>query len=62
MSWNQTSTVNVFNADNAKTFDANAPLLKGHTGTIFDMQWNPFDERILATCADDGSAKFWVID
>lgn len=26
------------------------------------MQWNPFDERILATCADDGLAKFWVID
>ena len=26
------------------------------------MQWSPFEDRLLATCADDGKAKFWVFD
>jgi len=54
--------VAVFSADKPLTFDANTPLLKGHTGNIFDMQWSPFEDRLLATCADDGKAKFWVFD
>ena len=62
VSWNQTSTVAVFNADRTLTFDASTPLLKGHTGAIFDMQWSPFEDRLLATCGDDGKAKLWVFD
>ena len=62
ISWSNTSTVAVFSAERALTFDANIPLLKGHTGNIFDMQWSPFEDRLLATCADDGKAKFWVFD
>ena len=60
--WSQTSSVAVFGADKPLSFDANTPLLKGHTGNIFDMQWSPFEDRLLATCADDGKAKFWVFD
>ena len=26
------------------------------------MQWSPFEDRLLATCADDGNVKFWVFD
>ena len=62
MSWNMTSTVAVFNAERPLTFDATIPLIKGHTGSIFDMQWSPFEDRLLATCGDDGKAKFWVFD
>ena len=62
VNWKSTSTVAVFNADRAINFDANVPLLKGHTGNIFDQQWSPFEDRLLATCADDGKVKFWVFD
>ena len=60
--WNSTSAVAVFNADKPLSFDANTPMLKGHTGNIFDVQWSPFEDRLLATCADDGKAKFWIFD
>jgi len=62
MSWKSTSTVAVFNSDAPLTFDANVPLIKGHMGSIFDMQWSPFEDRLLATCADDGKVKMWVFD
>lgn len=62
MSWGSVSTVAVVNAEKPKTFDANTPLIKGHSGNIFDMTWSPFEDRLLATCADDGKAKLWVFD
>ena len=27
-----------------------------------DITWSPFDDRLLATCADDGKAKLWQFD
>ena len=62
VAWSSTSTVAVFNADKPQSFDARTPLIKGHTGNIFDMTWSPFEDRLLATCADDGKAKLWVFD
>lgn len=62
MSWKSTSTVAVFNSETPLTFDANVPLIKGHMGAIYDMQWSPFEDRLLATCADDGKVKMWVFD
>ena len=62
LAWSSASSVAVFNAETPKNFDANTPLLKGHRGNIFDMQWSPFDDKLLATCADDGLAKFWKFD
>ena len=60
--WGSQSSVAVFNAERTLTFDANVPLLKGHAGNIYDCQWSPFEDRLLATCADDGKAKLWVFD
>ena len=60
--WKSTATVAVFNADRALGFDARTPLLKGHTGSILDLTWSPFEDRLLATCGDDGKAKMWVFD
>ena len=61
-SWKSTSTVAVFNAEKTMAFDANTPLIKGHQGMIYDMAWSPFEDRLLATCADDGKVKMWVFD
>ena len=60
--WKQTASIAVFNADKPQTFSPAIPLLKGHTGQIYDMQWNPFQERLLASCADDGKVNLWVFD
>ena len=60
--WNATSSVAVFNAEKTISFSADTPLIKGHSGQIYDTQWNPFEDRLLATCADDGLVKFWVFD
>ena len=62
MTWSSNSTVAVFNAEKTRSFDATIPLIKGHNGAINDISWSPFEDRLLATCADDGKAKFWVFD
>ena len=62
VAWNAAATIAVFNANRALSFDANTPLIKGHQGNIYDMSWSPFQDRLLATCADDGNAKFWIFD
>ena len=62
VNWESTSSIAVFNAAKEQNFDAKIPLIRGHSGSIFDMQWSPFEDRLLATCADDGKVKFWVFD
>lgn len=33
-----------------------------HSGSqLMDLKWNPFNDRMLATSADDGTIKIWVI-
>ncbi|XP_063722959.1 coronin-1A-like isoform X2 [Symsagittifera roscoffensis] len=33
-----------------------------HSGSqLMDLKWNPFNDRVLATSADDGTIKIWVI-
>jgi len=60
--WSSTSSIAVFSSEKSIGFNANVPLLKGHAGAIQDVNWSPFEERLLATCADDGLAKLWVFD
>ena len=42
-------------------FDNKMPNIIGHTGAIFDCDFNPFHEQLLATGSDDCSAKVWGI-
>ena len=42
-------------------FDNKMPKIIGHTGAIFDCDFNPFHEQLLATGSDDCSAKVWGI-
>ena len=37
LSWTSTSSIAVFNAEKTQNFGVNIPLLKGHSGTIYDL-------------------------
>lgn len=33
----------------------------GHSGAVLDMDWNPFDDSMLATASEDTNIKLWSI-
>lgn len=37
------------------------PLITGHTGSILDFEFNPFDDNHLISCSEDGTVKLWQI-
>lgn len=37
------------------------PLVAGHTRPVLDLEWNPFNENILATTAEDCNLNIWRI-
>lgn len=39
--------------------DVNLPKVSGHKEYILDLQWNPYQDNMLATCSEDGSIKIW---
>ncbi|CAI9735759.1 coronin-2B isoform X11 [Octopus vulgaris] len=41
--------------------DINAPKVTGHAGTVLDIKWNPFDDNVIASAADDNTVKVWRI-
>lgn len=41
--------------------DGASPIFKGHSGTILDTEWSPFDDSMLATASEDCTIKFWSI-
>jgi len=41
--------------------DGASPILKGHSGTVLDTDWSPFDESLLATASEDATIRFWSI-
>jgi coronin-1B/1C/6 len=41
--------------------DGVSPILKGHTGTVLDTEWSPFDDSLLATGSEDSTIKLWSI-
>jgi len=36
-------------------------LISGHTGAVLDLEFDPFNDSILATCSEDCTAKLWRI-
>lgn len=36
-------------------------MVTGHTGAVMDMDWNPFDDSMLATGSEDCNIKIWSI-
>lgn len=37
------------------------PLFRGHTATVLDTDWNPFDDSIIASSSDDGKIAIWKV-
>lgn len=36
-------------------------VMKGHTGRVFQVRWNPLDEQTMASGSDDGTVRVWRI-
>lgn len=41
--------------------EGSTPTLHGHSGSILDFEWNPFDDSMLATASEDTTIKIWNI-
>lgn len=41
--------------------DGESPILTGHSGTVLDTEWSPFDDSMLATASEDSTIKLWSI-
>jgi len=37
------------------------PLVAGHKGAVLDLEFDPFNDDIFATCSEDCTAKLWKI-
>ncbi len=41
--------------------DLNHPQVVGHTSAVLDLDWNPFNDNVIASGSDDQSIKIWMI-
>ncbi|XP_033107410.1 coronin-2B-like isoform X3 [Anneissia japonica] len=41
--------------------ESSYPKIVGHSSTVLDIKWSPFDDHLIASCSDDGLIKFWQI-
>ncbi|CAM1505300.1 Fc.00g109370.m01.CDS01 [Cosmosporella sp. VM-42] len=37
------------------------PLFRGHTAAVLDTDWNPFNDRIIASASEDGKVFIWEV-
>ncbi|KAK2012903.1 WD domain-containing protein [Colletotrichum eremochloae] len=37
------------------------PLFRGHTATVLDTDWNPFNDRVIASGSEDGKVFIWQV-
>ncbi|KAF4121303.1 coronin-1B/1C/6 [Geosmithia morbida] len=37
------------------------PLFRGHTAAVLDTDWNPFNDRIIASASEDGKIFIWEV-
>ncbi|KAI9800089.1 MAG: hypothetical protein M1825_004271 [Sarcosagium campestre] len=52
-------TLRIWNPDKASV--KNSTELRGHTGAIERVAWNPTREAELASCSADGTVRFWDV-
>eukprot|EP01105_Mastigella_eilhardi_P019578 TRINITY_DN4620_c0_g1_i1.p1 TRINITY_DN4620_c0_g1~~TRINITY_DN4620_c0_g1_i1.p1 ORF type:complete len:454 (-),score=171.21 TRINITY_DN4620_c0_g1_i1:74-1435(-) len=54
--------VAVVNLDHAGKLSAgDMPLLTGHKAAVLDLDWNPFNDNLLASCSEDCNIFVWGI-
>jgi coronin-1B/1C/6 len=39
----------------------NTPLVAGHKGPVLDIQWNPFNDNVIASASEDAFVRVWEI-
>ncbi|PHH62161.1 hypothetical protein CDD81_7535 [Ophiocordyceps australis] len=37
------------------------PLFRGHTASVLDTDWNPFNDRLVASASEDGKVFLWEV-
>ncbi|KAI0881887.1 DUF1900-domain-containing protein [Annulohypoxylon maeteangense] len=37
------------------------PLFRGHTAAVLDTDWNPFNDRLVASASEDGKVMLWQV-
>ncbi|KAI0526182.1 hypothetical protein F5B22DRAFT_632738 [Xylaria bambusicola] len=37
------------------------PLFRGHTAAVLDTDWNPFNDRVVASASDDAKVMLWQV-
>lgn len=37
------------------------PLFTGHSGTVLDLQFNPFNVQLIASASEDCSVRIWKV-
>ncbi|KAI2782885.1 DUF1900-domain-containing protein [Daldinia loculata] len=37
------------------------PLFRGHTAAVLDTDWNPFNDRLIASASEDGKIMIWEV-
>jgi coronin-1B/1C/6 len=42
-------------------FPEKIPLFRGHTAAVLDTDWNPFNDSLIASGADDGKIFLWRV-
>jgi WD40 repeat protein len=46
---------------NNKGKQGQLPLVAGHSGEVLDIEFNPFNDNLIASVSDDGYCKIWRI-
>ncbi len=41
--------------------DQNYPVVGGHSAPILDIQWNPFNDNVIASASEDCTVRVWEI-
>jgi len=41
--------------------DPKLPLVTGHKSAVLDLDWNPFNDQLIASASEDCTAKIWGI-
>jgi coronin-1B/1C/6 len=52
--------VGIINANVPSKLDK-PPLIAGHKGPVLDLEFNPFNDNVIATVSEDCYGKIWVI-
>ncbi|GMH70316.1 hypothetical protein TrST_g4870 [Triparma strigata] len=42
-------------------FDGQQFKVQGHSSSVLDFEWNPFDDNMVASASDDSTIKLWQI-